>query len=154
VQTSGEIRVDVDRAAAFAFVEKPEQLAQCIPGCTDLQEIGPNRYSAKLTNSVSFVKLSFKVVVEITKIEPPDAIDATITGEAMGVVGRLSATAGVRLADTGPTSTLVTYTVDLGLTGKLGGLGQSVFRAKSEELGRQFGINLKNAIERGAEVRA
>ena len=38
----------------------------------------------------------------------------------------------------------------MGLTGKLGGLGQPVLKAKSVELARQFAANLKAAIEKAA----
>jgi carbon monoxide dehydrogenase subunit G len=48
-----------------------------------------------------------------------------------------------------PGGTLIRYTIDLGLTGKLGGIGQPVFRAKSDELGRKFAANLKAAMEGG-----
>jgi uncharacterized protein len=150
LQTAGEITVDVGRAAAFTFVEDPYRLAQCIPGCSELHEVAPGRFTAVLANKVAFVTLRFKVVVEIVKIEPPDAIEAKVTGEPIGLAGRLVANAGLRLTGAGEQRTTVRYAVDLGLTGKLGGLGQPVFRAKSEELGREFAANLKAAIERGA----
>jgi hypothetical protein len=37
----------------------------------------------------------------------------------------------------------------VGLTGKLGSLGQPVLRATSARLAREFGDNLKAEIERG-----
>jgi carbon monoxide dehydrogenase subunit G len=38
----------------------------------------------------------------------------------------------------------------VGLTGKLGSLGQPVLRATSAKLAREFGDNLKAEIERGS----
>ncbi len=146
-QTGGEFSVDVDRAAAFGFVGDPVRLAQCIPGCTDVSEILPGRYSAILANEIAFVTLKFKVVVEVTRIEPPSRIEAKVTGESIGLVGRVVATAGLSLSETGPSRTDIRYTSNVVLSGKLGGLGEPVFRAKSAEVAKQFGANLKTAIE-------
>jgi len=148
VQTSGQVQVDVDRLSAFDFVGDPVRLAQCIPGCGDLRELSPGRYSAVLTNEVAFISLSFKVIVEVVKFEPPNAIDAKITGEAIGLVGRVVANAALQLSEAGPSRTDIRYTASAGLTGKLGGLGEPVFRAKSAEVAREFAANLKAAIER------
>jgi carbon monoxide dehydrogenase subunit G len=150
LQTTGDIIVDVDRQSAFAFIQDPERLARCIPGCKDLREIGPNRYSAVLASRVAFITLSFNVVIDVTRIEPPQAIDAKITGDAVGLPGRVAATAGVQLEEAGERRTKVRYVTEIGLTGKLGGLGQPVFRATSAQLAQEFGRNLKAAIEAGA----
>lgn len=147
LQTSGQVRVEVDRATAFDFVGDPVRLAQCIPGCGDLREVSPGVYSAVLTNEVAFIRLSFKVIVEVVKVEPPNAIEGKITGEAIGLVGRVVANAVLQLSEAGPGQTDIRYTATVGLTGKLGGLGEPVFRAKSAAVAREFGANLKTAIE-------
>ena len=148
LQTAGEINVDVDLAVAFGFVSDPLRLAQCVPGCHDLREISPGRYAAVVTSMVAFIALSFKVIVEIVKIEPPHAIEAKITGDAIGLAGRVVASAGLRLRSAGDGRTAISYSTDVVLTGKLGGLGESVFRAKSAQLAREFATNLKAAIEK------
>jgi uncharacterized protein len=147
VQTTGTITIGAPRADVYAFVSDPQRLATCIPGCSDLQEIAPGKYSAVLSNKVAFLSVKFDVVVQIVREVPSEAIDATITGNPVGLAGRLEARAGVRLSDAAAGATQIAYDVELGLTGKLGGLGQPVFKAKSEELSLAFGTNLKNAIE-------
>jgi carbon monoxide dehydrogenase subunit G len=147
LQTTGEISVDVPRGAAFTFLQDPHRLAACIPGCRELREMSPNRYAAVLSSRVAFITLSFNVVIEILRLEAPEAIDATITGDAVGLAGHVSATATVRLTDEGGQRTTIRYTTDIALTGKLGGLGQPVFRATSAQLAREFGSNLKKALE-------
>ncbi len=101
-----------------------------------------------VTSKVAFIALSFKVIVEIVKIEPPDAIEARITGDAVGLAGRVVATASMRLGSSIEGRTAIAYSTDVALTGKLGGLGEPVFRAKSAELAREFATNLKAAIEK------
>jgi uncharacterized protein len=148
LHTAGEVSVHVDRTSAFEFVSDPLRLAQCVPGCHDLQEISPGRYSAVVTSKVAFIALSFKVIVEIVKNEPPDAIEARITGDAIGHAGRVVATAALRLGSSGEGRTAIAYSTDVSLSGKLGGLGEPIFRTKSAELAREFATNLKAAIEK------
>jgi len=153
-ETAGDIAVDVDRASAFAFVRDPQRLATCIPGCRDLRELSPGRYSAVLTGRVAFMTLSFKAVIEVIRMEPPTAIEATITGDAIGLPGHIVAKASVELTDAGEHRTAIRYVTAVGLTGKLGGIGQPVFRATSAQLAREFGANLKKAIEARTETPA
>ena len=150
VETSGEITVDVDRSTAFAVVRNPARLARCIPGCKDLRELAPDRYSAVLTSQVAFMTLSFKVAIDVTRIEEPSALEAKITGDAVGLAGHVVATARVQLEDAPDRRTIVRYATEIGLTGRLGGLGQPVFKATSAKMAREFGAKLKKEIESGA----
>ena len=150
LQAFGEITVELDCATAFRFVADPLWLAQCVPGCQDLRELSPTRYSAVLTNKVAYISLRFKVVGEVVRIEPPYVIEVKMTGDSIGVAGHIVATAGLQLAEEGERHTVIRYTAQVALTGKLGGLGQPVFRAKSAELAREFGVNLKAALEQAA----
>ena len=150
VETSGEITVDVDRATAFAVVRNPTRLARCIPGCHDLRELSPDRYTAVLTSQVAFMKLSFNVTIDVTRIDAPETLEAKITGDAVGLAGHVVATARLNLEETGERRTTLRYATEVGLTGRLGGLGQPVFKATSAKMAREFGANLKKEIEDGA----
>jgi hypothetical protein len=147
LQTGGNFTVAVPQDRAFAFISDPFKIATCIPGCSGLREVSPGKYAAKLTNRVGPISIAFDVTVELTKVEAPSAIDAVVSGNAAG--GRLTATATIRLEPVDAANTKVSYTVDLGLTGKLGGIGQPVFRAKSDELSKKFGANVRAALESG-----
>jgi len=46
-------------------------MAGCIPAATICASFPRAKYSAVLTNKVSFITLNFKVTVEVTRIEPP-----------------------------------------------------------------------------------
>lgn len=149
LDTSGAITVAVDRVTAFAVVSDPARLARCIPGCQELCEVATDRYTAVLTSRVAFMTLSFKVTIDVVKIEPPVTIEARIAGDAVGLSGHVVATASVHLDETADRHTTIRYATGIGLTGRLGGLGQPVFRATSAKMAREFGENLKAEIERG-----
>ena len=147
LQTSGTVQVSVDRATAYQFVANPAQLALCVPGCRELRELAPGRYSAELASKVAYITLKFRVICEIVRMEAPSAIDVKLVGDSIGLAGRVSATASIELTETGAQCTEIRYLADVVLTGRLGGLGEPVFRSKSLELARQFAENLKAAIE-------
>ena len=147
LDTSSEITVEVPQRVAFAFLQDPQRLAACIPGCRDVRELEQGRYSAVLSSRIGFISLSFNVTIELVKLDPPQAIEATIVGDAIGLAGHVAATAVVELASESESRTRIRYTTDIGLTGKLGGLGQPVLAATSAKLARQFGDSLKRAIE-------
>lgn len=149
LETSGEITVDVDRVIAFAVVSDPARLARCIPGCQELCELAPDRYTAVLTTRVAFMTLRFKVTIDVVKIVPETTLEARISGDAVGLSGHVVATASLQLAEAAERRTTIRYSTAIGLTGKLGGLGQPVFRATSAKMAREFGENLKAEIERG-----
>ena len=147
VLPTGEVVANVDRARAFAFVSEPRRVAGCIPGCGDLRELGPNRYAAVLTANVAFISVKFNVIVEVVRITPPDAIEAVISGDAAGNPSRVTATAGLDLVEQGDSAPLIRYRTEMALTGRLGGLGEPVFRSTSTRLAAEFAQNLKCAME-------
>jgi carbon monoxide dehydrogenase subunit G len=153
VQTGGQFTVAVPREQAFRFISDPHRLAGCIPGCSGLEERPGGTYAATLTNKIGPLAISFAVTVELTKVDPPSTIEATIAGDATGAGGRLGARAVVELAASDSATTTVSYAVDMTLAGRLGGIGQPVFRAKSDELSKQFGANVKAELERAAAPR-
>ena len=147
VETTGEITVDVDRATAFAVIRNPTRLARCIPGCKDVVEIAPDKYTAVLSSQVAFMTLNFNVTIDLTQIDEPAMLEATISGDAVGLAGHVVATARVNLAATAEHRTTIRHSTEVNLTGRLGGLGQSVFKATSAKMARDFGANLKKEIE-------
>ena len=88
-----------------------------------------------LETKVAYMAFRFNVAVELTRIEPPDLIEARITGTPSGIIGRLTATSTTRLLQQGD-ETLIEYTSSSVLTGKLGSIGQPVLRAKAKDMER------------------
>jgi uncharacterized protein len=85
----------------------------------------------------------------LTRLAPPDEIEAKIEGTPLGVVGRLTATSTTRLTEADG-QTLIQYSIDTTLTGKLGSIGQPVLRSKAKEMEKQFTERLRAAFEQGA----
>jgi carbon monoxide dehydrogenase subunit G len=83
--------------------------------------------------------------VQLSRVTPSEEIEAKVEGTPMGMVGRLTATATTRLADANG-GTVIRYSVDATLTGKLGSMGQPVLKAKAKEMEKQFSAKLAAAF--------
>lgn len=142
---SGELTVKAPKASVYNAIRDARFFASCVEGVRDLEEIAPDRYSAVFETKVAYMKFAFKVAVEVVRAEEPREIEAKIEGNALGIVGRLTATSLTTLSEAGD-ETRIAYAVDAALTGKLGSLGQPVLRAKAKEMERQFAARLAAAF--------
>jgi carbon monoxide dehydrogenase subunit G len=148
LNVAGEITVAAPREAVFKALSNAPFFASCIDGVRDLTEIDATHYDAVLETRVAYMRFNFKVSVEMTRISPPEEIEAKVEGTPLGMVGRLTATATTRLAETDGNTT-IRYSIDATLTGKLGSMGQPVLKAKAKEMEKQFTARLASAFATG-----
>lgn len=151
MKLSGEITVKAPRAKVFDALRDPYFFASCIDGVGDLAQRDGNRYDAVLETKVAYIQLKFKVVVEMTRIDPPNEIKAKVEGVPIGVVGRLAATSLTRFIEDGDL-TRIQYEIDASLTGKLGALGSPVMKSKAKDMEREFVTRLRAAFEATASA--
>lgn len=122
--------------------------ASCIEGVRDLQAIDASHYSAVLETRIAYLRFKFKAEVEITRLSPPDEIEAKVEGTPLGIVGRLTATATTRLSEAGG-QTVIHYSIEAVITGKLGSMGQPVLKAKAKDMEKHFTERLVAAFASG-----
>ena len=150
MEFSGKIEIKAPRTAVFEKLADPRFFATCIDGVSDLKEVDPTHYTAVMEMRVAYIRFKFNILVEIADSVAPHRIVAKSEGTPVGVVGRLTSTATTTLTESAGITT-VAYFIDVGLTGKLGSMGQPVLRSKAKELERQFAANLKAAFESGTQ---
>ena len=149
MKITGELTVRAPQEAVFNAVQDARFFASCIDGVEEVTEIDPTHYDAVLETRVAYMKFRFKLLIEVTKKEPPSTLEAKVEGTPLGIVGRLTATSMTRLSETNG-QTVVHYTIDTTLTGKLGSLGQPVLRSKAKEMEKQFTERLRTAFAQGS----
>jgi hypothetical protein len=145
MKVEGVIGVAAPRQAVFARLSDARFFASCVDGVQELTEIDATHYSATFATKIAYLRFTFKVTVTMTKISPPNEIEATVEGTPLGVVGRLTATARTKLTGRGG-ATDVRYQIDAVLAGKLGSMGEPVLRAKAKEMEKQFAGRLAAAF--------
>src|SRR6201981_3405940 len=119
---TGEITLPAPRETVFQVLQDSPFFASCVEGLRDLKEIDATHYDAVLDTKVAYTNFTFKVSVEVTRLLPPERIEAKIEGTPLGIVGRLSAVSTTDLMDAG-SETVIKYAIDANITGKLGSMG-------------------------------
>lgn len=142
---SGEIKVNAAQEDVFNKLNDVPFFASCIEGVSDLEQINENQFKAILTTKVAYIQFKFQVMVEIIEKVFPENMVAKTEGTPIGVIGRLQAISSANLIKDGD-QTMIQYSIDLKLTGKLGSMGQPVLRSKTKELEQQFAKNLQAAF--------
>jgi carbon monoxide dehydrogenase subunit G len=142
---TGEITLPAPRETVFQVLQNAPFFASCVEGVRDLKEIDATHYDAVLETRVSFMKFTFKVSVEVTRLSPPDRIEAKIEGAPLGIVGRMTAVSITDLIDAG-SETVVKYAIDANITGKLGSMGQPVLKAKAKDMEQKFAAKMRAAF--------
>jgi uncharacterized protein len=148
MKVEGEISVSAPRELVFGRLSDAKFFTSCIDGVKELTALDATHYSALFVTRIAYMRFTFKVNVEMTRIEPPDRIEAKVEGAPLGVVGRLTATAATELTENGG-QTSIRYTIEATITGKLGSMGEPVLKAKAREMEKQFSQNLLAAFASG-----
>jgi uncharacterized protein len=147
---SGELTLPAPREKVFAAMQNAPFFASCVEGVRDLKEIDATHYDAVLETKVAYMTFTFKVSVEVTRLTPPDRIEAKIEGTPLGVVGRFTAVSTTDLFEAG-NDTLVKYSIDANLTGKLGSMGQPVLKSKAKDMEKKFAERMRAAFAQPGE---
>ncbi len=141
---SGQYRIPADVATVWAALNNAEVLAQCIPGCEELEKDSDTEMTAKVALKIGPVKARFSGRVELQDLNPPYSY--SIVGEGKGgVAGFAKGGADVTLTEDGA-ETVLDYTANAQVGGKLAQLGSRLVKSTSAKLADQFFDNFSKAV--------
>src|SRR5689334_14135992 len=119
---TGEYRIPAARETVWRALNDAEILKQCIPGCETVDKISDTEFTARVAIAVGPVKAKFSGKVTIADLRPPESY--TISGEGQGgVAGFGKGSATVRLDAEAPIMTILRYTAQASVGGKLAQIG-------------------------------
>ena len=134
---SGEYRLPLPRTVVWDGLNDPAILKQCIPGCEELTKTEDNGFAAKVGLKIGPMTARFTGKVTLSDIDPPNGY--TIAGEGQGgVAGFGKGSAIVKLADDGAGGTILTYTADSQVGGKMAQIGSRLIDATAKKLADEF----------------
>ena len=145
MELKGNLFIKANRAKVFDAIRDPHVMVGFIEGVSDLEAIDDSHFHALMETRVGFMRLKFKIDVELLEVIPHERVQLRIQGRSIGLVGRLRATSDTTLSDSDD-GTVLTYVTELVFTGKLGSIGQAAIKAKSSALEKQFASNLSDAL--------
>lgn len=141
---SGEERIAAKREVVWAALNNPDILKACIPGCQSLEMASPTEMSATVKIKIGPVSATFSGDVTLSDLNPPEGYK--ISGEGKGgIAGFAKGGAEVKLTEDGD-GTILAYTVDAQIGGKLAQLGSRLIDSSAKKLAGQFFADFNKAV--------
>ncbi|MBL4597701.1 MAG: carbon monoxide dehydrogenase subunit G [Rhizobiaceae bacterium] len=134
----GEYLVPASREIVWEMLNDPEVLAQCIPGCEELEATAEDEFTAKVVLKIGPVKAKFSGVVTLSDKVHPESYRLSGEGKG-GIAGFAKGGANIRLEESG-SDTKLTYEVDVQVGGKIAQLGSRLIASTSKKLASKFFI--------------
>lgn len=133
---TGQQHIPASKEDVWSALNDVDVLKVCIPGCQELTKSSETEMSAVAVIKVGPVKARFQGAVTLSDLDPPNGY--RITGEGQGgVAGFAKGVAVVRLESV-EDGTVLHYTVDAQIGGKLSQLGGRLIDATAKQMSGQF----------------
>lgn len=142
---TGQQRIPASREIVWKALNDPAVLQTCIPGCQELLKTSDTQMTATALIKVGPVTAKFQGAVTLSDLDPPNGY--RITGEGQGgVAGFAKGSAVVRLEQDGD-DTILHYTVNADVGGKLAQLGGRLIDATAKQMSGLFFKRFAEEIE-------
>lgn len=124
------------RAAVWDLLQDPAVLAKALPGTKTLTRTGADRLEGVMKVSIGpLTAAEFAVVVTLKELNPPAHFGMDIDGK--GGVGFVRGSASIDLAETDASTTLMTYSSDVQIGGRIAAVGQRLVESVSRMMAKQ-----------------
>jgi len=151
VKLDGTYTFDAPREAVWQALLDPNVLAKVMPGCEKLERVGENEYKGMLKIRVGPVQGQFEGLVNLTDINAPESYRMQVDGK--GAPGFMKGVGEVRLEDQGA-STLMHYSGDAQVGGRIASVGQRLLDSSAKALTRQSLDGLNEQIKARTQTNA
>ena len=147
MQFSGEERIKAPRERVWAFVTDPNQLAQCAPGLEGdgVQIVDENRFKVKVRAGVGFIRSVFDFDCEWVERDEPNRAVIRASGNAPG--SSVTMTATMELADGEDGVTVMNWTTDAQISGRLAGVGGRLINPVADRMSKQVFDCVREKLE-------
>lgn len=135
MRIAGSHTINAPRADVWKALQDPAVLARTLPGCQQLEVVGPDRYAATVNAGVASIKGTYQGEVELTGKQEPERY--TMRASGAGGPGTIQADASVTLHDEGG-ATRITYDADAVVGGMIGGVGQRMLVGVAKKTAGEF----------------
>ncbi len=129
MKIEGQYTFDGPRDILWELVRDPQVLATCLPGSPSVRQTGEHEYEGEIGIRVGPISGSFAGQLSVTNEVPPAS--CTLTVEGKGKVGFVKGVGNIDMTDQGPGKTLMKYTGEVQIGGKVASVGQRLFDSVS-----------------------
>lgn len=147
MKIGGAYPLPLDRERAYAVLQDPAVLAQCIPGCEALDRIGDGEYAMRMKMKLASVSGLFDGKVKIADSNPPTSYRMVVEGS--GRIGFMRGEGAITLAPA-DSATSVNYDGDVQVGGVIANVGQRLIETTAKLLIKRFFESLVKKAANGA----
>jgi 2-furoyl-CoA dehydrogenase large subunit len=147
---TGSLTVTVDADRVWRALLDPAVLARTIPGCHQLDEVGPNDYRAEVSLGVGVIKGRFTASVKLSDLDPPHS--AVLSGSLSGPLGVSVGSGRVRLSPASE-GTKIDYDYTVEISGTAAAVGGRMLDSATKMLIKQFFQRLVGEMQGGPGAR-
>jgi len=134
------------RDEVFTLLQDPDVLAKALPGTKTLTKTGDDHYEGVMKVSIGpMTAAEFAVQVDLRDKLPPQKFSMLIDGK--GGVGFATGMATIVLEERPGPVTVMNYTSDLQIGGRIAAVGQRLLDSVGKTMTRQALDNLSRALE-------
>lgn len=137
MQLTNQQTLPVSQAQAWEALNDIGLLQAAIPGCEGITPIGENHYEVLVTAAIGPVKAKFKGKLKLADLDPPNAYNIQFEGQG-GAAGHAKGTAAVRLEPSGPHTTVLHYTANATVGGKIAQIGSRLVDMAAQKMAGEF----------------
>jgi carbon monoxide dehydrogenase subunit G len=135
LKIEGSYAFNAPRERVWQVLQDPKIMAQCMPGCESMNEVGPNQYEAVMKVGVASVKGTYKGKVSIKDKQPPSHY--VLSGEGSGGPGFMQGDVSIDLEEQNG-RTLLKYSTDAKVGGLIASIGQRMMNGVAKMMVDQF----------------
>ncbi|HEU4346127.1 MAG TPA: carbon monoxide dehydrogenase subunit G [Candidatus Binatia bacterium] len=135
MKIEGTYTFNAPRERVWQILLDPKIMAQCMPGCEKLTEVGPDRYEATLKVGVASVQGSYKGKVAIKDKQAPSHY--ILSGQGSGGPGFMQGDVAIDLEEKNG-QTVLKYSTDAKVGGIIASIGQRMLNSVAKMMLDQF----------------
>ena len=147
MKIDGEYSFDGPREALWALVRDPQEIAACLPGTQSVQQVSDSEYAGEIILRLGPLSGAFAGKLFVTDEEPPKSCTLTVEGD--GKIGFLKGVGNIELVEQGESATLMRYTGEVQVGGKIASVGQRLFDTVSKGMIKQGLDKLNDRLRAG-----
>ena len=137
MQLTNQQILPVGQAQAWEALNDMTLLQASIPGCESITPTGENQYEALVTAAVGPVKAKFKGKLRLENIQAPNGYMLQFEGQG-GPAGHAKGSAEIKLEASGPNQTVLHYTANASVGGKLAQIGSRLVDMAAQKMATDF----------------
>lgn len=134
MQIQGTHTFKAPQKLVWDALQDPTILSMALPGGEQLEKLNENEYKAVMNVRVGPVQGKFDGKIELTDINEPESYRMKVSGQ--GAPGFVNGSGNVRLESTSD-GTVMHYTGDVQVGGKIAGVGQRLIDSTAKSIIRQ-----------------